>query len=286
MKNYSLKHCLRILTMHLIALAGVLIYGWSWTAVGFALFTFYFRHFAVGGFYHRYFSHRSFKTSRPFQFVMAFWGTTSGHKGPLSWATSHRIHHKYAEKPGDPHSPKVLGFGRAYIGWLLQEDALPTDMTLMKDFSSYPEIIWINKYHFLGPLTFLGFTAAVGYFIENNFPSLQTTQMQIIVWGFLVSTLANAHIAMVINTFCHLFGTRRYETRDESYNIWWLMPFSIGENWHNNHHAYPKLAASGLKWWELDPIYWGIQLLAKLGLVWDVYDRSYAKERTLDETSL
>jgi stearoyl-CoA desaturase (delta-9 desaturase) len=270
---YSLSSFLRILIMHSLALAGIWHFGWTWAAVAYAVFFYYARHFAIAGFFHRYFSHRSFKTSRGFQFFMACFGTMGGQKGPLSWATSHRLHHRYTEKPGDPHSPKVLGFGEAYIGWVLRKGALHTDMNLVKDFSAYPELVWVNRFHYLGPLLFLTFTALVGFVVETRFPALHTSQMQILVWGFLVSTLANAHSSMIVNTLCHLFGAKPHVTRDDSGNLWWLLPLSTGENWHNNHHAFPNRASAGIKWWEFDPIFWGILLLEKMGLVWDVVGR-------------
>jgi stearoyl-CoA desaturase (delta-9 desaturase) len=271
---YSLVSIIRIILMHTLTVAGLYYYGWTWTAVGYAVVCYYLRHFAIAGFFHRYFSHRSFKTSRPFQFLMAGIGSMGGQKGPLSWATSHRLHHRYTEKPQDPHSPKVLGAPEAYIGWVLRKDALHTDLELMKDFAVFPEIVWINKFHYLWPMIFLAITALIGAKIES-IPGLHTSMMQIILWGFFVSTLANAHSAMIVNTLCHIFGSRPYKTRDESTNLWWLLPLSTGENWHNNHHAFPKMAASGLKWWEFDPIYWGIKGLEKMGLVWDVIDKSY-----------
>lgn len=261
--------------LHSLAVIGLLYYDWSWTAVAIGAFFYYLRHFAVAGFFHRYFSHRSFKTSRTFQFLMAFAGTLGGQKGPLSWATSHRLHHQHTEKALDPHSPKILGFKEAYIGWVLRKGALHTDFQLTKDFAVFPEIRWLDKYHYVGPALFFIFIASLGTWIENSFPQLHTSQMQIILWGFLISTLLNAHAAMTVNTLCHLFGKRPYQTRDDSSNIWWLLPFSAGENWHNNHHAFPKMASSGLKWWEFDPIYWGIKGLEKLGLVWDVVDKKY-----------
>lgn len=269
--KYSIRHTLRIASAHIIAIGGAVYYGVTWPALIFALGTYYFRHFAVAGFYHRYFSHRSFKTSRAFQFIMALWGATSGHKGPLSWATSHRNHHRYVEKNGDPHSPHVLGFWEAYMGWVLRTDALPTDMKVMKDFARYPEIIWINRNHFIGTLAFLFFVVGSGFVIEQYFDFLNTTKEQIIIWGFFVSTLMNAHAAMIVNTLCHLFGKRNFDIPDESRNIWWLLPIGMGENWHNNHHAHPRRAKSGLKTWEWDPIYWGLCGLKTLGLIWDLH---------------
>jgi stearoyl-CoA desaturase (delta-9 desaturase) len=274
-ERYSAISIFRIVTMHALAIAGIWYYGASWFSVLYAATVYYFRHFVIAAFFHRYFSHRSFKTSRPFQFLMAFFGTMGGQKGPLSWATSHRLHHRFTERPGDPHSPKVLGFGEAYIGWVLRKNALPTDLSLMKDFASFPELVWVNKHHYVGPLTFLLCTAGLGRWLEFRHPELGTSQMQLLVWGFVVATLLNAHSAMIVNTFCHLFGTKPFYTRDDSKNVWWLLPLSMGENWHNNHHAFPKMACSGLRWWQFDPVYWGVIALAKLGLVWDVVDKSY-----------
>ncbi len=268
--DLSPRHVSRLLFTHSVAIIGTFVWGVSWTALGVFAVSFYLRHFAVAAFYHRYFSHRSFKTSRAFQFLMAFWASTSGHKGPLSWATSHRLHHRASDRQGDPHSPHVDGTWQAYLGWLLRRDALPTDLRLCADFAKYPEILWIDRYHIVGPLLWLAGVFALGTWIERVHPELGASRGQIVIWGFFWATLAAAHAALVTNTVAHLFGKRTFETNDQSRDVWWLWPFTAGENWHNSHHAYPASARSGFGWRQPDPIFWGLRVLAAFGLIWDL----------------
>ncbi|HWU44084.1 MAG TPA: acyl-CoA desaturase [Bdellovibrio sp.] len=267
-KTLSKVNILRIVLFHLSALS-VFYVGVSWTAFVIFFLSFFIRTFGVSAGYHRYFSHRSFKTSRFFQFVLAFLGASAGQKGPLSWATSHRIHHRTSDTQDDPHTPKK-GFFYGYLGWLLPVGALHTDLNLTADFARYPEIRWINKFHNIGPLTVILTCGFLGKYLRAHFPELNTNAFQLIVWGFILSTLATLHGTLMVNTICHSEKKPHQSTHDFSRNVPWLLPFTLGENWHHNHHRYPKSANCGLEKNQIDFIYLGIRLLEKLGIVSEV----------------
>lgn len=268
----------RIVLFHLLSLS-VFFVGFSWVALVVFFFSFLIRTFGVAAGYHRYFSHRSFKTSRAFQFVLAFLGASSGQKGPLSWVTSHRTHHQTSDTIKDPHSP-CRGFFYAYIGWLLQKGALHTDPQLTEDFAAYPEIQWINKYYNVGPLVVLLTCGWLGYELNLHFPQLKTNALQMIVWGFLLSTLVSLHGTLLVNTICHLEPLRHKSTNDFSRNVPWLLPLTLGENWHHNHHLYPKSANCGFKKGQIDFIFLGICFLEKIGLVYDIKNSSPVNQST------
>ena len=219
--------------------------------------TFWVRMFAITAGYHRYFSHKTFKTSRPFQFVLAWLGATATQKGPLWWAGHHRHHHKNSDRPGeDVHSPKD-GFWYSHQGWIFDTrwDASPLDQ--IRDFSKYPELVWLNRWHIVAPLSLAALCLAVGGFSG-------------LVWGFGISTVLAWHATYSINSMAHVWGSRRYETSDTSRNNLWLALLTLGEGWHNNHHHFCASARQGFFWWEIDVSYYLIRALAAVGLVWDV----------------
>jgi stearoyl-CoA desaturase (delta-9 desaturase) len=219
--------------------------------------TFFGRMFFITGAYHRYFSHKTYKTSRAFQFVLAYLGATATQKGPLWWASHHRTHHKYADIPGkDTHSPKD-GFYWSHQGWIFDPRFDGSDIENIRDFSRYPELVWLNKWHIVAPLSL-----AVACYAFGGFSGL--------LWGFVISTVALWHSTYSINSLAHKFGTRRYETRDTSRNNLWLALLTLGEGWHNNHHHYCASARQGFRWWEIDVTYYGLRALQAVGLIWDV----------------
>ena len=207
--------------------------------------------------YHRYFSHRTFKTSRPVQFLLAFWGTLCTQKGVLWWAAHHRHHHKESDQEADIHSPTLRGFWWSHVGWILCRRYDETRVDLIRDFTKYPELRWLNKYHLLPPIAL-----AVGLFWIGGFSML--------IWGFFVSTTLLWHGTFTINSLSHVFGKRRYVTTDTSRNNWLLATITCGEGWHNNHHYHQNTANQGWFWWEWDPGYYVIKLLSWMHLVWDV----------------
>jgi len=226
------------------------------TALGLLVGTLFVRMFGITGGYHRYFSHRSYKTSRVFQFVLAFIGTASVQKGPLWWAAGHRRHHKFSDQPGDMHSPRN-GFVYAHFGWIFDSRWYPTQTALIRDLARYPELEWLDRYHAVPPILLSLFCFAVGGWSG-------------LIYGFVISTVALWHITYSINSLSHVWGSRRYETTDDSRNNWVLALLSMGEGWHNNHHHYMSCARQGFFWWEIDVTYYILRGLAALGIVWDV----------------
>ena len=218
--------------------------------------TFWLRLFAITGGYHRYFAHRAFHTSRAFQLVLAVLGASATQKGPLWWAGGHRRHHKYSDLPGDMHSPRD-GFWRSHQGWILESRWEQTELGRIRDFAKFPELVWLNRWHFVPPLVLVGLCALIGGFSG-------------VLWGFVVSTVALWHATYSINSLAHRWGTRRFPTLDTSRNNFVLALLTLGEGWHNNHHWYMSSARQGFRWWEVDVTYYVLRALALVGIVWDL----------------
>lgn len=246
---------------------GVIWVGFSWTAVGVALALYVARMFAITAFYHRYFSHRTFQASRAVQFVFAVIGAASVQRGPLWWAAHHRHHHRHADQPQDPHSPRVSGFWRSHMGWFLTREAFATDLTRVPDLARFPELRWLDRFDTVVPVLLAAALYALGALLEWAAPGLQTSGPQLLVWGFFISTVVLFHATVTINSLAHRFGRRRFETRDDSRNNLWLALLTFGEGWHNNHHFFPGTARQGFRWWEIDVTWYGLRVLAALGLV-------------------
>jgi stearoyl-CoA desaturase (delta-9 desaturase) len=246
-----------------------------WVGVsGFALVTavalYAIRMFAITGFYHRYFSHRAFRASRTVQFVFAAIGASSVQRGPLWWAAHHRNHHRHAEGELDPHSPVRRGFLWSHVGWFLTPRGFRTDLRLIPDLARFPELRLLDRFDILMPVVLAAALCALGHHLRITQPQLGTSGMQLVVWGFCISTVMLFHATFMINSLAHRFGTRRFGTPDASRNNWWLALITFGEGWHNNHHRFPGAARQGLRWWEYDMTYYGLSLLSWLGLVHDL----------------
>ncbi|MBO6933738.1 MAG: acyl-CoA desaturase [Deltaproteobacteria bacterium] len=241
---------------HLVAF-GAIWTGITWQAAVVCLVLYVVRMWGVTAGYHRYFSHRTFKTSRVFQFILAFIAMSSAQKGVLWWGAHHRRHHKHSDQPGDIHSPVLGGFWHSHMGWLFYDGASDTDMDKIKDFAKYPELVWLNKY-FLVPPTVLA-VACLTFF---GLPGL--------IVGFFWSTVLLWHGTFFINSLAHVFGKRRFQTTDDSRNGVFLALITLGEGWHNNHHRYQASARNGFYWWELDVTYYVLKALSWLGIVWDL----------------
>jgi stearoyl-CoA desaturase (delta-9 desaturase) len=229
---------------------------------------FYLRLFGITAGYHRYFAHRAYKTSRAFQFFLAFIGAASVQKGPLWWAAGHRRHHLYSDQPGDMHSPR-RGFWYSHTGWVFSGEWEDTELDRIKDFSSYPELMWLNRWHIVAPISLAVLCYAVGGFSG-------------LIWGFVVSTTLLWHATYTINSLAHQYGTQRYDTGDDSRNNLWLALLTLGEGWHNNHHRYMASVRQGFFWWEIDMTYYALLGLRKLGLVWDLRE---PPRKVLEESS-
>src|SRR5579862_2284329 len=244
------------LSVHAAALAAFFV-GFKWYYPVVALALYYVRMFGITAGYHRYFSHRSYKTSRAFQFVLALLGALSTQKGVLWWAGHHRDHHKYSDQPEDIHSPLQKGFWWSHVGWILCHKYEDTKIDRIRDFAKYPELRWLNKYHLVPPVAL-----AVLLFVIGGAPLL--------VWGYFVSTTILWHGTFTINSLSHVFGSRRYTTTDTSRNNWALALLTMGEGWHNNHHYYMSSANQGFFWWEVDASYYVLKALSWFGVVWDL----------------
>lgn len=249
---------------------GVLWVGVSPIAVAVALSMYVLRMFFVTAFYHRYFSHRAFRTSRAAQFVFAVLGATCVQRGPLWWAAHHRSHHVHADTPADLHSPRSRGFGRSHIGWFLTRRAFATNWDRIPDLRGYPELRWLDRYDVAVPLAVLGSLYAAGAALERYAPAWGTSGLQMAVWGFCISTVAVYHATFCINSLAHRYGKVRFQTRDDSRNNLWLALLTLGEGWHNNHHFYPGSARQGFRAREVDLTWYGLWLLARTGLIWDL----------------
>jgi stearoyl-CoA desaturase (delta-9 desaturase) len=255
--------------LHVMAL-GVLWVGWSPVAVLVCLTLYWTRMFAVTGFYHRYLSHWSYKTSRWFQFVFALLGSAAAQKGPLWWAAHHRHHHQYSDKEDDVHSPSMRGFLHAHVGWIFVRRNARTRTRLVPDLAKFPELAALDRFDVLVPILAGTACFGLGVLLEAAAPSLGTSGMQMLVWGFFVSTVFLAHSTFTINSLSHVFGRRRFDTGDTSRNNLGLALLTFGEGWHNNHHHYPTAARQGFYWWEIDVTFYGLYVLSKLGLIWDL----------------
>jgi stearoyl-CoA desaturase (delta-9 desaturase) len=210
------------------------------------------RMFFVTAGYHRYFSHRAYRLSRPAQLVMAVGGITAAQKGPLWWASHHRAHHRYADTDRDPHSPS-RGLWWSHAGWILSKGSKSTDLRLVDDLRKFPELRAIDRLQWLGPwaLGLLCFAVAGG--------------RGVVV--FALSTVALWHGTFLVNSLAHRFGRRRYATSDDSRNSLLIALVTLGEGWHNNHHHYPPSARQGFFWWEFDPTYYLLKTLAAVRVV-------------------
>ncbi len=255
--------------MHLACFAVIWV-GWSATAVITAVIFYALRMFAITGFYHRYFSHRAFKTARLTQFIFAMLAASAVQRGPLWWASHHRHHHACADQGNDPHSPQQHGFFWSHMAWFLSQENFSTRHERIKDFSRFPELRFLDRFDMLVPVLLAIFLYAIGAWLAVAYPQLGTNGLQMLVWGFVISTLLLYHVTFTINSLAHTHGSRRYDTKDNSRNNWLLAIFTLGEGWHNNHHYYPGSARQGFFWWEIDVTYYILLLMQKLHLIHDL----------------
>jgi stearoyl-CoA desaturase (delta-9 desaturase) len=246
---------------------GVLWTGVSGAALGVAAAAYALRMFALTGFYHRGFAHRTFRAPRAVQLIFAVIGASCVQRGPLWWAAHHRNHHRTADTAGDPHSPRVHGFLWSHMGWFLTPLAFRTDLKRVPDLARYPELRWLDRYDVAAPVLLAGVMYALGALLRWADPALHTSGPQMLVWGFFISTVVLFHATVTINSLAHRYGSRRFATPDDSRNNLWLALITFGEGWHNNHHRFPGCARQGFLWWEIDVTWYGLRLLAALGLV-------------------
>ena len=261
--------CIPFILLHLMCLCVIWV-GISPIAVAVAVALYFIRMFAITGFYHRYFSHRAFSTSRWFQFVMAVLGNSSAQRGPLWWAAHHRHHHRHSDQEEDVHSPHHHSLLWSHMLWITTRSNFPTELKNVPDLAKYPELCWLDRFDILVPFL-LGISMfSVGEILRIFAPGLGTTGFQMLIWGFFISTVVVFHCTCFINSLAHLFGGKRYETKDESRNNFFLALLTMGEGWHNNHHYYPASVRQGFYWWEVDMTYYILRILDKIGLIWNL----------------
>jgi stearoyl-CoA desaturase (delta-9 desaturase) len=257
------------LGMHLGCLA-VCWVGYSHIALAIAIGLYLIRMFAITGFYHRYFSHRTFKTSRWFQFVMAFVGCSCAQRGPMWWAGHHRHHHNHSDEEVDLHSPGQDGFLWSHMLWFLTKSGSATTMKNVRDWQKFPEIVFLDRFDWIAPgVLGLGLWG-LGAWLGHHFPSLHTSGAQMFVYGFFISTVVVYHATYTINSLAHQYGSQRFNTGDDSRNNIWLALLTLGEGWHNNHHFYPASLRQGFYWWEIDITFYILWTMKQVGLVWDL----------------
>lgn len=242
--------------MHVACFAAIWT-GVTWQAAALCAALYFLRIFAIGAGYHRYFSHRAYSTSRVFQFILAFLAQTTTQKSVLWWASKHRHHHLHSDTEDDVHSPRHTGFVYAHLGWIFSRRHGETDLVKVADLARYPELMWLHRFE-LAPAFVLGAIA----FLIGGWPGL--------VVGFVWSTVLVYHGTFSINSLAHVHGTKRYVTGDDSRNNWFLALITMGEGWHNNHHAFQSSVRQGFRWWEIDPTYYILKALSWLGIVWDL----------------
>jgi stearoyl-CoA desaturase (delta-9 desaturase) len=259
--------CIPFIILHLGCL-GVIWTGASAFAVWTAVLLYFVRMAMVTGVYHRYFSHKTYSTSRPMQFFLALCGGTTVQRGPLWWAYHHRHHHQHSDEAEDAHSPHVHGFLWSHIGWITSRRNFPTDYSKVRDLHRYPELVFLNRFDAIVPIAFAFAVWGLGAFLHVHAPGLHTSGMQMLVWGFFISTTALFHGTSCINSMAHLMGRRRYKTEDDSRNSFILAIITLGEGWHNNHHRYQSATRNGFFWWEIDITYYLLKCLSWTGLIW------------------
>ncbi len=253
LRKINIPKSLPFVGVHLAAFIGIFVVPFSWPLVALCAGMYYLRMFAITAGYHRYFSHRTFKMNRFFQFGMALLGTTAAQKGPLWWAANHRLHHRRSDQENDIHSPLQTGFIWSHVGWILGYDHDETQWDQVQDLSKFPELVWLNKHYLIPPI-------ALGVLMGAFFGA------SALAWGFLLSTVLLWHGTFTINSLSHVFGSRRYTTSDTSRNNFWLALLTLGEGWHNNHHTYMSSTQQGFFWWEIDGSYYAIKALSWIGV--------------------
>jgi len=258
-KGYFRATSVAFWAVHVAAIAGVAYLGFSWRGVVLAIVVYFARMVLVTAGYHRYFAHRTFRTSRAVQFLLALGAQSAAQRGVLWWAGHHRWHHKHSDGPEDVHSPRRRGFWYSHIGWVISPTWDDTNPAMVSDLAKYPELRFLNRdvIHMLPTVAL-----ALAFLLLGGLHGL--------VWGYFVTTVLVWHGSFSVNSLSHLFGKRRYRTTDDSRNSMLLALLTTGEGWHNNHHHYQSSANQGFRWWEIDLTYYVLRLGAAVGLIWDL----------------
>ena len=265
-ERFEWGKALPFIVLHLGCL-GAFWTGWSPVALGVCALLYVVRMFFVTGIYHRYFCHKSYKASRPVQFLFALLGLLCVQRGALWWASTHRHHHAHSDEEVDVHSPRQKGFLWAHIGWMTSSRNFPTDYGRIPDLAKFPELVFLNRFDLIGPLLLAFLTYGLGAMLQAFSPGLHTSGPQMLVWGGFISTVLLFHGTCCINSMAHVWGKPRYDTGDDSRNSFLLALITLGEGWHNNHHRYQSSARQGFYWWEIDITYYVLRALAAAGVI-------------------
>lgn len=249
--------------MHVACLA-VFFTGVDWTAAALCIVVYFLQMVGITAGYHRYFAHRAYKTSRPFQFALAWLGCTASQRGPIWWAAQHRHHHRTSDTPEDLHSPVARSLWQSHVGWVFSPESDGTDEQLVKDLMRFPELRWLDYFYWVPPLVLAGLC-----FVIDGWAGL--------IWGFFVSSVLSHHATFMVNSVCHLWGRRPYATTDASRNNVFVALVTLGEGWHNNHHHHQSSARQGFRWWQMDVSYYLIRLMAVVRLVHSIRKAPMAK---------
>ena len=268
-ERFDPRACLPLLVVHLLC-ATTLLTGVSPAALAVCGALVFVRMFGVTAGYHRLLAHRAFRCGRPTQFALAWLGASAAQLGPLWWTAHHRLHHRHADSEQDPHSPHVRSLWWAHVGWLLCRKHARAPLEAVPDLQRIPELVWLERFHWMAPLSLAAALYAAGEALAARAPALDVTGPQLLVWGFCVSTVMLYHLLLAVASLGHRFGARRYALPDESRNLPWLAWLSLGDGWHNNHHARPAWARHGHATGELDLTWLALRGLERLGLVWEL----------------
>jgi len=252
--------------IHAIALVTPILAPPTWNRLALVACTYLAMMFFITAGYHRYFGHRSFKTSRISQFILAFLTMISLQKGVIWWASTHRIHHRTADTPADPHSPVHRGLWWAHIGWTLSLESNGRDDSVVGDLLGYRELVWLDALWMIPPLTYMAFIGLIAGW-------------QGLLWGYVLPVVLCWHASYTVNSLSHVWGTQRYDTGDASRNNLITALITLGEGWHNNHHRFPGSARQGRRWWEVDLTFYGLWLLSWTGVIGSLGTVKEPKER-------
>jgi stearoyl-CoA desaturase (delta-9 desaturase) len=248
-----------LLLFHVAAVAALFMFSWKALIVSLILY-WVSGSLGIGIGYHRLLTHRGFKVSKPVEYFLTFCGALALEGGPMAWVTTHRIHHKYTDREGDPHSPRD-GAWWSHAGWIYLGKSLEKNPEVMKKFS--PDLsrsrfhVWLTKWYYV-PFAIVGIALLV------------FGGVGVMMWGMFLRTVLAWHFTWFVNSAAHIWGKQRFKVDDDSRNNWWVALVSFGEGWHNNHHAHPTSARHGLAWYELDINWWGIRVMKLLGLIRDL----------------
>lgn len=249
---------------HVLAVVALFMFTWKGLFAAVVLYVLAIN-VGIGMGYHRLLTHRGYKVPRWLEYVIATCATLALEGGPIFWVATHRVHHQHSDREGDPHSPNE-GTWWSHMGWIVTGQSLHAETAVLSryapDLSRDKFHVWLSKYHWV-PLT----TVGLGLLAWGGW--------KVVLWGIFLRVTLGLHATWLVNSATHIWGSRRFETRDDSRNSWWVALLTGGEGWHNNHHAHPVSARHGLKWYEFDPNYYGIWLLKVLGLARDVKIAQY-----------